>query len=272
VEPLAFRPDVSSPYPDYTGKPCPKCGYVRAATATNPPWQCPRCLIAYHKFLAAQSGLAARVAAGGRELAGRAVADNSVWSLLAANLFAIVVTLATHMTLRELLLVYWVQNVVIGASFFIRILSLENFSTEGFTINERPVEETPASKRKVALFFAVHFGLFHFVYLMFLAAGGTRDGAAPDFGLDFWVCVLAFVVNHVYSLRENVRNDRRGRPNLGTLMFLPYARVVPMHLAIILGGAPFMAGTTLLLFMALKVGADVTMHTVEHHTLQKAAA
>lgn len=263
---------MSSPYADYTGRPCPKCGHVRAATAPNPPWQCPQCLIAYHKYVAARGGLAARVAAGGRELADEAATDSSVWSLLAANLFAVAVVLYFGMPLGELLLVYWVQNVVIGVSFFVRILSLQSFSTEGFTMNKRPVEETSESKRRVALFFAVHFGFFHLIYLVFLAAGGTRYGATPDFGVDFWACALAFVVNHFYSLRRNIRLDRLGRPNLGTLMFLPYARVVPMHLAIILGGAPLMAGKALLLFLGLKTGADVLMHTVEHHTLRKATA
>ena len=33
-----------------TGKPCPKCTYVRAATDTGPDWQCPKCGIAYAKF------------------------------------------------------------------------------------------------------------------------------------------------------------------------------------------------------------------------------
>ena len=30
---------------------------------------------------------------------------------------------------------------------------------------------------------------------------------------------------------------RAGTPNIGTLMFLPYGRIIPMHLTIIVGGA-----------------------------------
>ena len=30
--------------------------------------------------------------------------------------------------------------------------------------------------------------------------------------------------------------DRQGTPNIGTLMFTPYIRIVPMHITIILGG------------------------------------
>jgi len=37
------------------GKPCPKCAYVRAASDTAPEWQCPKCGIAYAKFLQVQA-------------------------------------------------------------------------------------------------------------------------------------------------------------------------------------------------------------------------
>jgi len=39
----------------HTGKPCPKCGHVRAETETAPDWQCPKCGVAYLKFVEAQS-------------------------------------------------------------------------------------------------------------------------------------------------------------------------------------------------------------------------
>jgi uncharacterized Tic20 family protein len=43
----------------YVGKPCPKCKYVRTAGETAPDWQCPKCGVAYAKFLAAQSAASA---------------------------------------------------------------------------------------------------------------------------------------------------------------------------------------------------------------------
>ena len=60
-------------------------------------------------------------------------------------------------------------------------------------------------------------------------------------------------------------------PNIGALMFLPYLRVIPMHLAILLGVA---LGDVLgrLLFGTLKTVADVAMHKIEHRWLQRAAA
>jgi ribosomal protein S27AE len=251
-------------------KPCPKCGYVRTAADANPAWQCPKCQIAYLKYHLAAPMLGARLAAGGRQLAGKAVSDHSVYVLIAANLVASAIAIAFHMTLRDLMLVYWAQSVIIGISFFIRILSLQNFSTEGMKINHQPVAEEPASKWKVALFFLFHYGFFHFVYFMFIVVDPASAGSAPMFSstAGLWLCAGVFALNHAFSLRHNIEEDRLGKPNLGTLMMLPYARIIPMHLTILLGGT-FFGGTRPLLamFIVLKTIADVIMHTVEHHVL-----
>ena len=71
------------------------------------------------------------------------------------------------------------------------------------------------------------------------------------------------------SHREHVASDLRHTRNIGTLMFIPYLRIIPMHLTIILG-AVLGSGGGLLLFGALKTVADVVMHKVEHRMLQGA--
>ena len=119
-------------------------------------------------------------------------------------------------------------------------------------------------KRQVAAFFALHYGIFHAVYLGFLL--GESHGAHL-FAPWFWVCIAGFAANHLWSYRYNRDLDRQGTPNIGTLMFTPYIRIVPMHMTIIFGGllAPSNAG--LFLFAALKTVADVVMHAVEHRQL-----
>jgi hypothetical protein len=64
-----------------------------------------------------------------------------------------------------------------------------------------------------------------------------------------------------------VQADLRNNPNIGTLMFLPYARIIPMHLTIVL--ALPLGGGALWFFVLLKTAADVIMHKVEHRLLQK---
>lgn len=249
------------------GKPCPKCGHVRSAADTNPVWQCPKCQIAYLKYKPGAARLTSRLAAGGREMAAEAKTDRSVYVLVAANVLALLIAWLTQMSLRELMLVYWIQSVIIGVMQVIRILSLQRFSTENFEMNRQPLDETKASKVKVALFFLVHYGFFHAVYLLFLTVGSRHGPSGSAIG--YLLCALVFAINHAYSMLVNVRRDAEGKPNLGTLMFLPYARIFPMHLTIIFGGSFFGGTGAFALFGALKIGADVVMHTIEHHVLAK---
>jgi hypothetical protein len=113
----------------------------------------------------------------------------------------------------------------------------------------------------------MHYGLFHLVYAVFLA---KLQMPVQDW---LWVAVAGagFVANHGQSYRRFQEADRLGRPNIGTLMFLPYLRVVPMHLMIIFGvGMLGGSATAVLLFGALKTVADCAMHVTEHRLLSRA--
>lgn len=191
--------------------------------------------------------------------------DASLWFLVGVNLFAIVLALFLGWELADLMAVYWVQSVIIGASYVARILHLESFSTKGFRINNRTVEPTEATKRQTAGFFALHFGFFHLVYLVFIL---DKAGAGILLNLGFLGCAVAFAFNHFYSYRYHKELDRRGTPNIGNLMFTPYARIVPMHLTIV-GGAFLAGGFGVVVFGLLKTAADVVMHVVEHRKLRK---
>jgi len=196
------------------------------------------------------------------------LADSSLWSLVAVNVLVLALALYQHWSFGSLLMLYWTQSVVIGVANICRILSLDHFSTEGYTVNGRPVEPTPATKRKTARFFAVHYGVFHAVYLGFIVGILRREP------LWTWTIALGtalFVLNHLWSYRRNRELDRRGTPNIGALMFFPYIRILPMH-AIILSGALFApAAFGIALFAVLKTAADVAMHVVEHRLLRKVA-
>jgi hypothetical protein len=241
---------------------------VRTSDAAAPPWQCPARGVAYDKY----AGYLERRAGAAELFRPRSAADPvppvaldaSLWALVAANALTLVVALWQSWDPRSLMLVYWAQSVVIGVSNVFRMLALDRFCTENFRINGRPVEATSATKRRVAAFFALHYGLFHAVYFAFLAIEG--DGVAFDGW--FALCTLLFAANHLYSHRYNVAVDRRGTPNIGTLMFTPYLRIVPMHLTIILGGM-LGGGLGLLLFVTLKTVADAAMHLVEHGELRR---
>ena len=196
--------------------------------------------------------------------------DGSVWALVAANVIAIAVAYHQRWPVRELMLLYWAQSLAIGVSYVVRILSLEKFSTEGLKIGGQPVDPTPATRRQIAGFFAMHYGLFHLGYLLFLLFGTARAAPLAPGGW-FWLCLAVFAANHAWSLRYNREMDRRGTPNIGTLMITPYLRVVPMHIMILTGLTLWGGAAALIIFGILKTLADVGMHIVAHQRLRKAA-
>ncbi|NCC21603.1 MAG: hypothetical protein EOM26_03975 [Alphaproteobacteria bacterium] len=201
-------------------------------------------------------------------------ADPSLWGLVAGNFFSIVMALLQGWELSEIMWIYWVQSVVIGMTNFARILSLREFSTDNFTINDRAVEPTQATKIQTAFFFLIHYGIFHAVYAGFLWDGVPLPGIDGAEAFVFALCAAAFAGAHGFSFVANFRADFRDRkPNIGSLMFYPYFRIVPMHLTIILGG--FFAtmdgadGLVLISFMVLKTIADGGMHIAEHRLFRK---
>ena len=193
--------------------------------------------------------------------------DGSIGSLLLVNIIALVMAFLAGWQLVDLMAVYWIQSVIIGISYFFRILGLKEFSTKNFRIINRAVDPTPETKHQTALFFLLHFGGFHAGYLVFIFVE-TPGGVQPDMGL--LVCGIAFAFNHFYSYRYHRAADLAGKPNIGTLMFTPYLRVIPMHLTIVFG-AVTLGATGVLLFGLMKMVADVVMHKVEHHLLGRRA-
>lgn len=170
-------------------------------------------------------------------------------------------------SLQELMTIYWAQSVVIGYFNFRRMLHLKQFSTKGVKENGVRPAENAATKRRAAIFFALHYGGFHAGYMAFLIPGISEFQGS---WLMLIVCTIVFFLNHRYSYFNYREQDQERKPNIGTIMFFPYARVVPMHLMIIFGHAigPTTA-TGLLLFLALKTAADVVMHKIEHSRWRK---
>ena len=274
---------ADAPVLDWTG-PCPKCGYVRTEADTNPAWQCPRCQVAYNKYKtpwtaaafahdAPAAPIQQRVAAHAGAMARRASSDYSLAALVATNLFALAVAWYTGMSLRDMMFVYWIQSVVIGVCSAIRIRKLHAFTSGGLLMNDQPVPETPAGKRQVASFFGLHYGIFHSMYLTFIVSS-DKHYALGELGT-WWgyaLITLSFIVTHAFSLRRNLESDISGRPNIATLMALPYARILPMHLTIVFGAK--LGGTlpfAFLLFGGLKILADCIMHVATHHILARDA-
>lgn len=201
--------------------------------------------------------------------------DPTIWSLIAVNLLTILLALKFNWSLLELMWIYWAQSVTIGVFNFFRLLTASSPFPVRVTINKQSV--TLQTNWANAAFFALHYGFFHFIYAIFMlvftfAGSEVFPGAAT---INWWSVLgvsVMFIANHGFSFFYNREKDA-AKADASRLMMFPYARIIPMHLTIILGAvvgemfsSPTLAAySPLLLFMGLKLAADVIMHRIEHH-------
>ena len=194
----------------------------------------------------------------------------SAWVLVAANLVPLAGVLWWDWSVFALLALFWMENVVLGVLFALRMLCAD--------------PSDPAmwlGKLFLIPFFCVHYGMFTAVHGMFvfLLFGGDKAAmqnlelleaavrAAERYEL--WLPIGVLVASHAFSFVWNYlyRGEYR-RAELKRLMAKPYGRVAVLHVAIILGGF----GTALLgsplwalvLLVVLKTALDYRAHVKEH--------
>lgn len=170
--------------------------------------------------------------------------DPALFSLIIANLFTIIFALINQWEIMTLLWIYWWQGIIIGLFNFIRILQIKT-KTSGLMPTQ--------SKYFTAIFFLFHYGIFHLTYAMFLfmfpiirgaftmpmtSRMGSVEAVSSSGGVTILLPILIFFVSHlvsfIYHKQERAKDD-----NPSKVMFLPYKRIIPMHLTIML--IPFIA-------------------------------
>ncbi|AUN94470.1 hypothetical protein C0099_05645 [Pseudazoarcus pumilus] len=194
----------------------------------------------------------------------------SARNLILANAATLGLAVTLEWDIGWLMRPFWMQSVIIGVYAYRRMMSLRDFTTKGLMSNKQPVPETEAGKRSTARFFALHFGAFHAGYLAFLVSEHTVT--APIELLALAGCGLSFLFSQRQTFEAQHAADLQGRPNLGKLMFLPYVRIVPMHLGIIFGASLDGGVMVLTGFVVLKTIADLALdHADRRMAVEKAA-
>jgi hypothetical protein len=184
--------------------------------------------------------------------------DITVRSLIIANLLTIGLSVIEKWNTPTVLFAYWIQSVIIGIFTVVKMLDLKNYTTAGMRVNGVSVPRGQVSKAGIILFFILHYGIFHLVYLVFLS-GNLTAVSVPQLIQGG----LIFFLNHFYSYLVNRPVDREKTVNLGSVMMAPYGRIIPMHLIIIAGS--LIPGVLILpLFLLVKTLVDVIGHVQEH--------
>ncbi|MDT3695227.1 MAG: DUF6498-containing protein [Ignavibacterium sp.] len=198
----------------------------------------------------------------------------STLTLIFSNILVIFFAIVDEISAIEVLWIYWFQSVIIGVFTFTKMITLKDFSTEGFKIGNKQPVPIRAAAISSAIFFFFHYGLFHFVYAVFLASFSALSVFSVSSNSYIFILISAgiFFINYLIEFIKSRKEEPDEKPNLGKLMSAPYARIIPMHLTIIFGGfigsigQAFSANTNIVivvLFTTIKTVVDLITHSID---------
>lgn len=169
-------------------------------------------------------------------------------AIVVLNLLMIVLYETNLQQASTIVITYYLQSLCVGLFHFIRLLSQKSYGA------------SKKSKYFPAFFFAIHFNGFHFVYAIFLLTMMDDIPGTVNMSLVGLSLLSVFIGSTSETLR-NIKNDRKKDTPNGFLFFLPYVRIIPMHLFLILSFTSF-EPTTFLYFLLLKTVADIITYFI----------
>lgn len=189
------------------------------------------------------------------------LSDPEFWLILAFNSLFVYLYQIHEMDAGEIIWIYFAQSLFIGLQYVIRMLAIARRSDE-------------KGRWTMPLFFLLHYGGFHFVYLIFLTII-TASSKEIGFNLSSLLPAMGLLaINLLFSVRSDVISDKQSGAKPGNFFFVPYLRIIPMHLFIILGfnremdnHLPWLhAQDPFLVFMVLKIISDLILHILINQT------
>jgi hypothetical protein len=193
----------------------------------------------------------------------------SALALVAANLVPLAGVVLFGWTVFATLLLFWVENVIVGAFNVLRML-----------VAQPQIGAMWAAKLFMIPFFTFHYGMFatvHGVFVLTLFGGGFTGRGFPTpatFAHAVQVAGVApaawgLALSHAVSFAFNYIGTGQYKSALvPALMFRPYGRVMVLHVVILGGGfLVAMFGSPLIplaLLVVLKIGLDLFGHLREH--------
>ncbi|MDI1233572.1 MAG: DUF6498-containing protein [bacterium] len=195
----------------------------------------------------------------------RALADPLIYILLLVNIGLAYGYFKHFISAETVLFTYFSQSLVMGISYFIQMITLTEYSVKDVSVNNQPLVKSTKTKGCLSFFFLFHYGFFHFVYLIFLF---TFIGFKGHVDMHFiYYAILTFAVGETLNIVKQKFSKEKLIPNIGTLMFTPYLRIIPMHFFILIGGfIGHQNATIFMVFIILKILSDIAMHIVVNKT------
>ncbi|HVH68756.1 MAG TPA: DUF6498-containing protein [Gemmatimonadales bacterium] len=196
--------------------------------------------------------------------------------LVAANLVPLAGVLFFGWTVFATLLLFWVENAIVGVFNILRMLVATPQSAAAW-----------AMKVFMIPFFTIHYGMFVTVHGLFVLAlfGGDVGRGSPSLALferaiqsaGIAPAAWGLALSHGASFAFNYvgAGQYRTAP-LPALMYRPYGRVMVLHVVTLVGGFLLqLLGSPLIplaLLVVLKTGLDLFAHLREHASALRPAA
>jgi hypothetical protein len=191
----------------------------------------------------------------------KAIFNPSVLALLVVNAIPFLGVLVFSWNALDVMMLFWVENIVVGFYNVIRMLKVEGV---GAMID--------------IFFFVIYFGAFAFLHLLLiLVIFGSFGVNAPAISKDsivtaigtVWVGILGFMVSHGVSYLSNFIGRKEYRKmNMEGLLKQPYGRTLIPHAAVLIGLIFVLAAKSnvvvLALFVVFKIWVDVHHHKQVH--------
>jgi hypothetical protein len=179
--------------------------------------------------------------------------DPGLWILAGTNTWLVIHYYRHPGIFPMLIWIYWYQSVMLGGFNFLDMLTVPLKKKDTTNPNDFGNYKKSGLTRWSAFFFLIHYGLFHFVYVFFLPLGNGQ------FDHEFFrYSIFAFLVGQIINFVQEKAQQRTVSPNLGKMLFLPYLRILPMHITILL--PVFMHISSMGVFLIMKSLADVAMY------------
>ena len=219
----------------------------------------------------------------------------SSWVLIAVNLGLIAGVIAWDWSVFDIIFLYWVENLVIGAINVLKMATAKpdqqaltslvdamkgRATPEQASQLKEKISASPLANMGAAIklflipFFIIHYGMFCYGHGIFIFSM-FRDSNHGDIttGWDLLNGYMLFAISllaasHLFSfLRNFIAGGEYKRTHPATLMMRPYGRIVALHITIIFGGFLTMAFDSptglLIILMLMKTSVDLVMHQSE---------
>jgi hypothetical protein len=186
--------------------------------------------------------------------------DPAFLAIIAMNVYLVITYYRDPNSIHAIILFFWIQNVLIGLFHFLDMLTVQHTREGSFPIGNSGKNAKGCS----ALFFLVHYSAFQVGYLIFVVMHIDMKQVNWHYVyISFWLLLAGMFMQFII----NKRREEGIEMNITSMIFLPYLRIIPMHLMIFVPALLHLS--SYLVFLLLKAGCDAGMYIISNRMINK---